>query len=316
MQHFKSNNQDKITVSVCIITYNHKKFIEQAVKSVCEQETDFTFEVIIGDDASTDGTTDILKKLSEKYKNIKLLIQSENKGGSYNYLHTNLLARGVFVAYLDGDDYWLPNKLQKQFDFLIDNINYSAVATQKYNLFSDGSLIKFENKDKLIKKENILNLENLPAHCSLMFRSDRRTLLSLKADEFGNDMMILLDLVNSGPIYIIDEYLSVYRYGVGISSNHNSLKSLSTSFENVLNFAIKSGYSIKEVEAKRSSIFLNLAYTALINKQYIDFKYYCNLSKKGIKYTSISRKIFYMLRNIPRIAMLVQIIYKKLNKIR
>ncbi len=311
MQHFNSNTQDKITVSVCIITYNHNNYIEQAVKSVCEQETVFNFEVIIGDDASTDGTTDKLKKLSEKYKNIKLLIQSENKGGSYNYIHSNLLAKGEFVAYLDGDDYWLPNKLQKQYDFLINNTNYSAVATQKYNLFFDDTLTQFENKENYINKENIFSLQNLPAHCSLMFRSNMRTLLSLKSDELGNDLMILLDLVNSGPIYIIDEYLSVYRNGVGISSNPNSLKTLSNSFENVFNFALKSGYSVKVVEAKRSLIFLNFAYQSLSNKQNNEFKYYCNLSKNGVKYTPLSRKIFYLLRYNPRIARLVQILYKK-----
>ena len=138
------------TVTICINTYNHVNYIEQCVRSVCEQITDFNFNVIIGDDASTDGTTEILKDLSDKFLNIELLIHYENKGSIYNYIATNLMAKSDFVAYLDGDDYWLPGKLQKQYDFLINNPNYSAVATQKYIMRKNGELFRFNNKDLII----------------------------------------------------------------------------------------------------------------------------------------------------------------------
>lgn len=107
-------------VSVLMITYNHEKYIEQAVRSVLMQETDFDFELVVGDDASTDGTTDILENLQREHPNrIRLILNATNQGMISNFIKVMNSCRGDYIALLEGDDFWTsPEKLQRQADIL------------------------------------------------------------------------------------------------------------------------------------------------------------------------------------------------------
>jgi len=107
-------------VSVCVITYNQEKYIRQCLQSIVDQETDFDFEVIVGEDCSTDGTRAIVQEFSEKFPNIvKPIYQKKNiDGGGYNFLTVHRAARGEYVAHIDGDDFALPGKLQAQANIL------------------------------------------------------------------------------------------------------------------------------------------------------------------------------------------------------
>lgn len=302
-----------IVVSVCINTYNHADYIQQCVISVCEQETDFRFEVIVGDDASTDGTSEILKNLATIYNNLILLIHQKNTGGSHNYIETNKMAKGVFVAYIDGDDYWLQGKLKKQYDFLLNNTSFSGVATQKFNLQKDGQLLKFNNNCKYIDSTNILKIENLPSHCSFMLRNSSRTLLEIAPKDFGNDMMVYLDLAMSGPILILDDYLAVYRDGVGISSNPLMKKIIANSFEKVFEFAIKRGYDLLEVELKKSTVFMNLAYDELNDKNFKEFTRLSDFASAAPRSLPIKFRLLFYLRNSPKIASIILQLNKKIK---
>jgi len=103
-----------------MITYNQEKFVAQAIKSVMMQKTNFDFELIIGDDKSTDATTNIINDFVKRYpKKIKLLPSENNIGPIKNFLKTLQSCRGQYIAILEGDDYWLSkNKIQNQVDFL------------------------------------------------------------------------------------------------------------------------------------------------------------------------------------------------------
>jgi len=130
---FKGEEMIIPLVTVCCTTYNHVNFIRQAVDGFLMQKTSFPFEILIHDDASTDGTTEILKEYAKKNSNIRLVLQKENqyKKGmlsgmlfGYDPFSKNILplARGKFIAMCEGDDYWVdPGKLQKQVDFLQSN---------------------------------------------------------------------------------------------------------------------------------------------------------------------------------------------------
>src|SRR5690554_4131282 len=118
-------------VSISCITYNHAPYIRQCLEGFLMQQCDFEYEILIHDDASTDGTSDIIREYQEKYPNIiKPIIQTENQWSQgvrgimarFNFPR----AKGKYIALCEGDDYWTdPLKLQKQVDFLEENENYS-----------------------------------------------------------------------------------------------------------------------------------------------------------------------------------------------
>ena len=117
-------------VSVCIITYNHEKYIRQCLDGVLMQETDFPIEVLIHDDASTDGTVEILKEYHSRHPNlIRLILQEENQySKGYDHLSMHLYSQisGEYVAFCEGDDYWTNHhKLHKQIEFLDKNLDIS-----------------------------------------------------------------------------------------------------------------------------------------------------------------------------------------------
>jgi len=116
-------------LSICCITFNHASYIEEAINSFLMQETNFPFEIIIHDDASIDGTSDIIRAYASKYpKIIKPIIQVENqfsKGGLINPRLVFPKAVGKYIALCEGDDYWVDTqKVQKQIEFLEANSEY------------------------------------------------------------------------------------------------------------------------------------------------------------------------------------------------
>lgn len=111
---------DEVKLSVCMVTYNHERYIAQAVESVLAQRATFPFEIVIGDDCSTDATPAILRQLAERHPDtIRLRLAKANQGAKANFLATISDCRGKYVAMLEGDDYWTDeNKLQRQADAL------------------------------------------------------------------------------------------------------------------------------------------------------------------------------------------------------
>lgn len=121
-------------VSICCITYNHEKYISEAIESFLMQETDFSFEILVHDDASTDNTASIVREYAEKYPDIiKPIFQKENqfsKGVEIDYKFNFSRAKGKYIALCEGDDYWTdPKKLQIQVAFLEENLDYVITYT-------------------------------------------------------------------------------------------------------------------------------------------------------------------------------------------
>ena len=116
-------------VSVCVITYNHENYIRKCLQSIVDQITEFDFEVIIGEDCSTDGTKAIVEEFTNKYPHIIIpIFQKKNiDSGVKNLLDVYAKATGLYIAHIDGDDYMLPGKLQAQAALLDDNMHCVAV---------------------------------------------------------------------------------------------------------------------------------------------------------------------------------------------
>lgn len=150
----QSNN--KPFVAIYMITYNHESYIAQAVESIMIQQTNFEYKLFIGEDCSTDQTSEICKSLKGKYPNkIELFLNKKNLGVPLNakQIYKACFESGAkYIAMLEGDDYWTDSyKLQKQVDFLEANLDYVLVGsyanTHKGNKVETPKNIEFQNFD-------------------------------------------------------------------------------------------------------------------------------------------------------------------------
>jgi glycosyltransferase involved in cell wall biosynthesis len=133
-------------VSVNMITYNHAPFIVRAVEGVLQQKTDFPFELIIGEDCSTDGTREIVIEYQKKYPDIiRVITSDENIGMKKNGLRIRKASRGKYIAFCEGDDYWHhPLKLQKQADYMECHPEYGLVYSS-YDVYQVKSKKKIND---------------------------------------------------------------------------------------------------------------------------------------------------------------------------
>lgn len=130
-------------VSISIICYNQKDYISQAIDSVLMQKVNFKYEIVLSDDCSTDGTDLICKKYAKKYPNvIRYIANKKNIGAVRNYIENYQRCNGKYVAYLEGDDFFIdPYKLQKQVDFLEKNLDYVICCSHVEKINSDGDFL-------------------------------------------------------------------------------------------------------------------------------------------------------------------------------
>lgn len=131
---------DSPLLSVCLITYNHGPYINEAMDSIIMQQVNFAWEIIIADDFSTDSTREIILDYKNKYPNlIRLIFQEKNVGPAKNWLDLKYASKAKYIAYLEGDDYWTDkNKLQKQVDLLESNSQYSISCHNAVKINSKG----------------------------------------------------------------------------------------------------------------------------------------------------------------------------------
>lgn len=141
--------QDGIMVSVDMGTYNHIDYIAQAIESVLAQKVNFKYELVIGDDASTDGTREIVLEYAKQYPDIiRPLCHKKNVGMINNAVSRKKHLRGKYVAILEGDDFWIDeNKLQRQVDFLEMNPEYSLCFTDTDVIRDSTRVIPYIHRD-------------------------------------------------------------------------------------------------------------------------------------------------------------------------
>jgi len=206
-------------VSVVCPTYNHEKYIVQALDSFLMQKTDFSFEIVVGEDYSTDSTRTICQKYAKKYPDLINLITSENNVGMHkNGLRVYNACKGKYIALCDGDDFWTdPLKLQKQVDFLEANPEY-GYTFGKTKLYNDKKK-EFIGVRGDKGSENYLNVllgnVNIPT-ATVVFRRDLykqciHELDYLWKENLFYDYPLVLWFAKSSKIHFIDEEFSVYR---------------------------------------------------------------------------------------------------------
>lgn len=128
-------------VTVALIAYNQEKYIAQAVNGILSQQVDFEYEILIGDDHSTDGTTEILRNFQEQFPDkIRLFVREKNVGASKNLYLLFAAASGKYIAAIEGDDYWCDeHKLRSQVEFLENHPEFIGCCGDSAVVKADGT---------------------------------------------------------------------------------------------------------------------------------------------------------------------------------
>lgn len=219
----KHNIFSGITISTIITSYNHEKYIEKAIKSAIEQTGNFTHQIIISDDGSTDNTHEIIAKYAKMYPEFIEDISSKNNLGiSENMRKALTYAKGKYISILEGDDYWLSrSKLQQQLDFLEKNkdvslcyVRVEALDQNTQNKFffkkhQNKKYIKAKGKDLFYKKQ-ILNRCITFSAC--MYRAELlKNLPEILFSERFSEVALMFYLENYGKIGYVPINGTQYR---------------------------------------------------------------------------------------------------------
>ena len=231
-----NSNMEQPIVTVWCLAYNQKDFIRDALEGFVMQKTSFPFEVIVHDDASTDGTTAIVQEYARHYPDIiKPVIETENqwqKGGLKHIIKimNEKYRKGKYIAFCEGDDYWTaPQKLQLQVDFLESHPEYSMCfhsAKKKYET-NTRAWIDCENiQDKDYDATDIFINWTVPTASVLCRKEAMDFYANLKHPERiqNYDIFIFLSCAMIGKLRGIHEQMSVYRIqGDGLTYNKQAL---------------------------------------------------------------------------------------------
>lgn len=218
------NKESDIQVSVCVVTYNQEKYIAECLESLVTQQTSFKFEIIVGEDCSTDRTRAIVQQYVEQYPDLVIpLFHENNVGAVENVKRVYKAAKGKYIAHMDGDDLALPDKLKKQFDIM--EKGYVICSHNVCSLDENNS----KNCDFWISEENEYDwkfyLSHMPffAHSSKMFVKEH--LRDLLDNMYPNvcDFEIHLESIKYGKIYHLKENLGIYRLDSGVMINDKDI---------------------------------------------------------------------------------------------
>lgn len=218
-------NQSEIKVSIICNTYNHEKYIEEALKSFLMQETNFNYEILVHDDASTDKTADIVRRYEKEYPDIvRPIYQRENQfsqGQSIDMKFQFPRVRGTYIAYCEGDDYWTDShKLQKQYDALeahpeVDICVHNHIEVEA---MTGDELVKrwvTRGEERIAsQKEVILGEGGFVATNSIFYRVSvyEKDWPFFKMMPYDYTYQILGAL--QGGMLCLPEFMSVYRFAV------------------------------------------------------------------------------------------------------
>lgn len=222
----------KPTVSVCVFAYNHERYLARALDSVMSQRVNFELEMIIAEDYSSDTTLHVAQSYQVRYPDLIRVEQSGQKDklvinghqtGRYNFFNALRTCRGKYIAFLDGDDYWLDsNKLQRQVDYLEGHPDCSFVF---HNVYLEQSESQAELKQTYLSstfpdnqnlRRLLVNMNYVPTS-SVMFRNNipEKFPRIFYTCMFGDWPLHVLNLNFGNPKYM-NEAMSVYKFGSGI----------------------------------------------------------------------------------------------------
>ena len=267
MQSWGTDNADAPLVSVYCTAYNHEPYIAQALDGFLMQKTNFPFEVIVHDDASTDRTAEIIREYEARFpKIIKPIYETENQYSKRDGSLGRIMAaacKGKYIAFCEGDDYWIDeNKLQVQVDFLEGNPEYGMCYTrarqfiQKKQTFSKTLFGKpVADFNDLLQNGNRIPTLTVMLRKSLHERYREEIHPENKGWLMG-DYPTWLYVVHESKVKFLDSVTSVYRVLENSASHSEGFakkeKFINSTFDIIKYFSDYAGLDLKNImEIKR-----------------------------------------------------------------
>lgn len=284
------NKEQTIKLSVTVITYNQENFIEETLDSILSQKINVPFEIVIGDDASTDTTQDIIKRYVKKYPSIiKPIYRTKNLGHTGNYIETTREAKGEYIAHLDGDDLMLEGKLQKQVDFL-DRHPECVMVHHLVNFIDKQSNITGKTKAKsattgtindIIRQNHIINSSNMFRKSSL-----DEHFYNIPHSLMLHDKLAHMIKTQYGKVCVIPEILGSYRvYSESIFKSASSYKLFNAQLYTVDYANNLKGASDKFIKKGKSILYLARVRQHYKKKNYTRARYYLKLARELVPYS-------------------------------
>lgn len=216
---------EKPLISVHMITYNHELYVAQAIESILNQQTDFKYELVIGEDCSTDNTRSVILGYQNKFPDIiKVITSDTNVGMHLNSIRTTKACQGKYMAYCEGDDYWHnPNKLQIQADYLEANPDYVMVHSNANCFYVDSNILKnkYVTYNTLCDDANgffdILTGNRSVCTCTVCIKTDLIINIIAEFRKFNDpqflmgDLQLWLEISRLGKVHYINHDLATYR---------------------------------------------------------------------------------------------------------
>lgn len=307
-------------VTVIMLVYNHERYLRKALESILKQKVNFEYEILISDDVSTDKSRDILKEYQNKFsEKINILFRKENVGPTKNHYDLLKMARGKYIAQLEGDDFWIDDmKLQKQYD-LLQATNFIGIAHSNVVVDSKDKITgeyKPYKKEKVLKMNDLIKKGMVYHTATIMYRNvfnlKKDYDVLWKAHKLVSDFTLAFILLDLGNILYFPENMSAYRINDSSADNASNLmkKNLAKSYIKILNsydyisdwYCGK--YNLENLKILRTEEVLRNYY---LNKNFSkkDLKNFLNqikIKSKCIAYIkTFERGIFYIIKNKVRI---------------
>jgi glycosyltransferase involved in cell wall biosynthesis len=298
-------------VSVFFITYNHEKYVATALESIVTQKVNFDFELIIGEDCSTDKTRAICEDYAARYPHIiRLLPSDRNYGPMNNALRVFHECKGEYVAVCEGDDYWTDtNKLQRQVDFLDANPDYAMCFTgvevrdeMGWN-YPQDFYFPAHTKDTYTIEDLILSDKVITPTATLLFRNVLPDPFpEFFRHTFSGDLFLQMLAADKGKVKYLDTKMAVYRnHSGGLSKSpaqaertNNSIKQLYLDANKYFNYKYDAVIRRRIFELSK----VRLIFGAKEKKGLDRVKHYFNVMPDYLKYSkgiNIKEIIYYHL---------------------
>lgn len=268
-----------VKLSVIVPTYNHEKYIAQALNSIIMQKVNFEYEVLVGEDCSTDNTKAVIQQFEEEHPGkLTVFYRKENMNNKEirNARDLTMRAKGKYIIILEGDDYWTDeNKLQKQVDFLDAHPDYIAVAHNCEIVNASGEKTKEKYPECKVNDyamkfflRRIYPGQTTTIMHHNFYHNDKMNTSIISKGLMPGDYLKIFIFLSYGKVYCMQESMSAYRHvtdsGNSYSANYNyDYIDRCHYYYELMNYA----HEVKKYEAEAEAIYFNVVWSAFFNKK-------------------------------------------------